>query len=66
MCRKNQNTHFVLDIFVSKLVPFDIMSKNVVDADRHQVTTQQGAEKSRFACRITTARILTLLAAFLL
>jgi hypothetical protein len=46
-------THFMLHNFVPKIVPFEIMWKNMVQPDRPQMAICYGAEKMRFACRIT-------------
>jgi hypothetical protein len=41
-CRENQNTHFMFNIFFSKILPF-ILSKNVVVPERPQMASQYGA-----------------------
>jgi len=59
-CRGNQNAHFVFNKFFSDILPFlEIMWKDMVRADRPQVAKKHGAEKMRFAFRITKVRIQT-------
>jgi hypothetical protein len=42
-CRENQNQHFNFKNFFPKILPFVIMSKNVVDPERPPMTAQYGA-----------------------
>ena len=56
--RKNQK-HTCYDQQIFSPENRVIMVKNIVHPDRLQVTMQCGAEKMRFVCRITKARILT-------
>jgi hypothetical protein len=45
-CRENQNTHFVLGIFVTEnRAVYDIMSKNMVKPECPQMGTKYGAYK---------------------
>ena len=58
--RKNQNKHVMITTFSPENRVFrEIMVKNMVQPDRLQVTTSRGAEKIRFVCGVTKARILT-------
>jgi hypothetical protein len=53
--------HFMYNDYFPKIVPvYEIMWKNTVEPYRPEVAIQRGAEKTRFACRITKARIHTL------
>jgi hypothetical protein len=43
-CRENQNTHFVFNNCIPKIVPFyEIMWKNMIQPDRPHMTIQYGA-----------------------
>jgi hypothetical protein len=43
-CGENQSTHFMFnDFFSENLDVYEIMSKNVVEPERRQMTTQHGA-----------------------
>ena len=43
-CRENQNTHFMSNsVFFSKILPFEIMSKNMAEQKEPQMTSQYGA-----------------------
>jgi hypothetical protein len=43
-CRENQNTHFTFNNFFSEnLTVYRIMSKNVVETEGPQMTSQYGA-----------------------
>jgi hypothetical protein len=57
-CRENQNRNFT-GLFFSKILPFKIMWKIVVELERTQTTTKYGAEKTRLACRMKKTRIQT-------
>jgi hypothetical protein len=43
VCRGNQMTHFVFNIFPESHVVYEIMWKNMVDPDRPHMSTQHGA-----------------------
>ena len=58
-CRENGNTQFMFIFFFENCAILEIMWKNKVQPDRTQITTQYGAEKIRFACRITKVIIQT-------
>jgi hypothetical protein len=53
---KSQNTRFMFRKFFRNGALYEIMLKNMDDADRPQMTIRRGAEKMRFANRITKAR----------
>ena len=43
-CRDNQNTHFVFNnFFLENRTVFEIMSKNTVEPEEPQMTSQYGA-----------------------
>jgi hypothetical protein len=56
--RENPNTFFTQEPFFFNCSIYEIIWKNMVEADRSRVTTKSGAEK-RFACRITKAKMQT-------
>jgi hypothetical protein len=42
-CKENQNTHFTLGYFSENCAIYEIMSKNVVEPEGPQMTSQYGA-----------------------
>jgi hypothetical protein len=45
-CRENQNTHFMFNNFnFSKIMPFMKMSKNMVEPEGPQTSSQYGAHE---------------------
>ena len=55
-CRENQSTHFTVNnFFPENRAVSEIVSENMADTDRPQMTIQLCAEKMRIECRITKA-----------
>jgi hypothetical protein len=58
ICTENQNTHFTFNNLSSgSHGVYEIMWKKVVELGRPQKTTECGAEKVQFACRVTKTTI---------
>jgi hypothetical protein len=43
LCRENQHTHFMFTFVFENRAVYEIMSKNVVEPDRPQMTSKYGA-----------------------
>jgi hypothetical protein len=41
-CRENQNTHFMHNQFLENRAVYEIMSKNMVEPEGPQITSQNG------------------------
>jgi hypothetical protein len=41
-CRKNKNTHFMFNNFLSKIAPFIHNVENLVDTEEPKMTSQHG------------------------